>query len=102
MIGIDLVDMKEFQRQLDIGGATFVRRAFGDAESVGSGASRLAGLWAAKEAIVKAASTTPWRLSDVVVVDDGSSLCGLVGDERFALTLRRQAGFVLALAVRLT
>ena len=59
MIGIDLVHVPEFARQLQNGGQTFLARAFNNSELKDESAEHLAGLWAAKEAIFKAADKQP-------------------------------------------
>ena len=103
MIGIDVVGVEEFRRQLDLGGANFVRRAFGDGESLDSGVLRLAGMWAAKEAVCKAASAPPERWSDVeIIFDDVCAPWGRIRGERCGLTISSEPDFVIALAVRLT
>lgn len=55
MIGIDLVHIPEFKHQLAVGGDSFLSRAFHPEEQADSRAEHLAGLWAAKEAVMKAA-----------------------------------------------
>lgn len=67
MIGVDLVCVSEFRRQLEIGGDAFLRRAFDDAELADGDAERLAGLWAAKEAVIKASSRPLASPRDVVI-----------------------------------
>lgn len=59
MIGIDLVYVPEFARQLSNGGQTFLDRAFNDSELTDMSAEHLAGIWAAKEAVFKAADEQP-------------------------------------------
>jgi hypothetical protein len=75
VIGIDLVDIEEFRRQLLLGGERFLRRAFHEHELVDQDAARLAGLWAPKEAVVKASLTPPGRFADVTIANDGSGRC---------------------------
>jgi len=55
MIGIDLVHIPEFEHQLSVGGDTFLERAFHPEERADNRLEHLAGLWAAKEAVMKAA-----------------------------------------------
>ena len=82
-VGLDVVHLPAFARQLETPGSRFVQRAFTareraqTARGAGPPAERLAGLWAAKEATVKALSairagqpplrdTLPWDAIEVV------------------------------------
>lgn len=72
MIGIDLVHIPEFQRQLDAGGPHLLEKMFIRLELENRSIEHLAGLWAAKEAVMKAASEPPLRMTDVVITHDSS------------------------------
>lgn len=53
MIGVDLVYIPEFVKQIKLGGKVFLNRAFDDSE-LSNDSAHLAGIWAAKEAVIKA------------------------------------------------
>ncbi|MEI6237188.1 MAG: 4'-phosphopantetheinyl transferase superfamily protein [Candidatus Saccharibacteria bacterium] len=53
MIGVDLVYIPEFANQKKLGGDKLLTRAFDDSELSGS-LEHSAGIWAAKEAVIKA------------------------------------------------
>lgn len=100
MIGIDLVSIAEFQRQLGIGGADLVRRAFGGLETEGWNTEQLAGMWAAKEAVFKA-MTTPQRMADIVIAMDGAGRPhASVKGQRFEISVSHTRGHVVAVAMR--
>lgn len=100
MIGIDLVDIEEFRRQLLLGGEGFLRRAFREDELVDQDAARLAGLWAAKEAVVKASLTPPGRFADVIIACDGSGRCyGAIEEQRLDLSMSHDGHHVVAVAM---
>jgi phosphopantetheine--protein transferase-like protein len=102
MIGIDLVSIPEFRRQLEIGGANLVKRAFGEAAVQHRDVDQLAGMWAAKEAVYKAAEAPSQSLTNVMITLDasGSPHASFEG-QRFAVSLSRTAEYVVALAMRL-
>jgi phosphopantetheine--protein transferase-like protein len=87
VIGIDLVNIDEFRRQLELTGEALVHRAFSEeevslcnAENSSPTVDQLATLWAAKEAVIKAALSPPASLKDVVISPDGSGrLSGRIG-----------------------
>lgn len=54
--GIDLVYLPKFQKSLESGGENFLRRIFHDTELEEQDGQRLAGIFAAKEAVIKALS----------------------------------------------
>jgi phosphopantetheine--protein transferase-like protein len=100
VIGIDLVDIEEFRRQLLLGGERFLRRAFHEHELVDQDAARLAGLWAAKEAVVKASLTPPGRFADVMIASDRLGRCyGAIGEQRFDLSMSCDGHHVVAVAM---
>lgn len=65
MIGVDLVSVEVFRHEMNKGGEAFLRRAFTEVELADRDVTRLAGLWAAKEAVMKAA---PWSVSNPLEV----------------------------------
>lgn len=54
VVGIDLVHIPEFERQISLGGEALLERAFHPSERDSTEIEHLAGLWAAKEATIKA------------------------------------------------
>ena len=55
-IGIDIVDVAEFERTLRKGGDAFKERCFHESEIGNGSPEHLAGVFAAKEAVIKALS----------------------------------------------
>jgi phosphopantetheine--protein transferase-like protein len=107
VIGIDLVNIDEFRRQLELTGEALVHRAFSEeevslcnAENSSPTVDQLATLWAAKEAVVKAALSPPASLKDVVISPDGSGrLSGRIGKFRFDLSISNYGTYVVAVAM---
>ena len=54
LTGVDLVYLPRFKRSLKNGGENFLRRVFLDSELVKTSPEHLAGIFAAKEAVIKA------------------------------------------------
>jgi len=106
-VGIDLVDVSGFAEQLDAPGTRFELHAFsaGERAEVGSTdptrARRLAARYAAKEAFVKAWSTSrfgrapalpAWDLSEVEVVSDAHGRPSIRLSGAIAAAVRGQLG----------
>ncbi len=101
MIGIDLVSIPEFQRQLNSGGARFLRKAFSQSELENQNIQHLAGLWAAKEAVIKAALVPPRHLSDIEITHDASGRPrGIVEAQHFEISISHNGDYVVAVAMR--
>jgi holo-[acyl-carrier protein] synthase len=67
MIGIDLVYVPEFKKQLELGQDSFLKNLFGDSEIKNQKIEHLAGIWAAKEAVVKALGVTDISLREIAI-----------------------------------
>ena len=67
MVGIDLVHIPEFDRQVSLGGEALLERAFHPSERGRTEIEHLAGLWAAKEAVMKALGMKPGAWLDIVI-----------------------------------
>jgi phosphopantetheine--protein transferase-like protein len=65
MVGIDLVYIPEFKKQLKLGRDILLQKAFTKEEVANQKADHLAGIWAAKEAIMKALGNTDVTLEDI-------------------------------------
>lgn len=102
MIGIDLVFIPEFREQLEVGAETLRERAFSLAEADGQPVEHLAGLWAAKEAVVKAAAAAPERWADIVITHDPSGRPrARVGNQVFAISISHHGDYAVAVAYRI-
>ena len=99
MIGIDLVYIPEFQRQLDIGGIGFIRKTFHASEMKSDHTEHLAGLWAAKEAVAKAAASMPQKWTEITITHDISGKpSARFGSQKFAISIAHHGEYAVAVA----
>ena len=83
LIGIDIVDVGKFEQTLSDGGDAFRERCFHESE-VGTGtAEHLAGIFAAKEAVIKSLSLSPgsWKEIRISKLETGKPVAEYLGDE---------------------
>ena len=100
VIGIDLVSIVEFQRELDLGGEGFLRKAFTDSELENRQVTHMAGLWAAKEAVAKAAGLPVTKLTDVGIIHDALGRPrGTLGTHHFELSISHHGDYAVAVAL---
>lgn len=103
MIGIDLVYIPEFKRQLELGGSTFLKKSFQVSELKNNQTEHLAGLWAAKEAVSKAARSTPKLWSDITVLQDHrDKIHAVFGEEQFEVSIAHHGEYAVAVAYRIS
>ncbi|HEV2412718.1 MAG TPA: 4'-phosphopantetheinyl transferase superfamily protein [Candidatus Saccharimonadales bacterium] len=99
MIGIDLVFVPEFEQQLKAGGETFMRKAFRVSEPLSDKAEHLAGMWAAKEAVMKAATVQPDKWTDIVISHDSEGRPHAHINERvFEISIAHHGDYAVAVA----
>jgi phosphopantetheine--protein transferase-like protein len=102
VIGIDLVFIPEFRKRLEVGGSRMRERAFRPSETNGQPIEHLAGLWAAKEAVVKAAAPAPEKWTDIVIIHDPSGRPHAhVGGQEFAISISHHGDYAVAAAYRI-
>jgi holo-[acyl-carrier protein] synthase len=68
LTGIDIVDIEDFRNSLNSGGSKFVNRLFTEKEKKNSKVNHLAGLFAAKEAVLKALSLPSGSWQEIEIV----------------------------------
>jgi NAD(P)H-hydrate epimerase len=101
MIGVDLVFIPEFQRQLDVGGTDFLQKAFNLSEINNRHTEHLAGLWAAKEAVIKAALKTPRKMTDIIITHDAAGKpSARIKTQQFMLSIAHDGEYAIAVACR--
>jgi phosphopantetheine--protein transferase-like protein len=101
MIGVDLVFIPEFQKQLQVGGDTFLHKAFNDSELQKDSPEHLAGVWAAKEAVVKAGSLEIGHWTDIHITYNHSGRpSATVGDEQYEISIAHHGDYAVAVAMR--
>lgn len=71
--GVDLIYLPRFKRSLKKGGENFLRRVYHKSELTNDDSAHLAGIFAAKEAVIKALSlpTDSWHDINVVYQPNG-------------------------------
>ena len=120
--GIDLVDCPRIEQMIDRHGERFVRRVFTDAEQAYAKANKneiekLAGRFAAKEAVLKLIGTG-WRgkiawtnievinnaagQPEVTVTGEVKRIAGELGIDHISVSITHTANFAIASAVALT
>jgi phosphopantetheine--protein transferase-like protein len=102
MIGVDLVFVPEFQKRLNDGGQAFLQRAFLASEMKNRRPEHLAGLWAAKEAVAKAAENAPRKWTDIVISHDvAGKPSARLGRQQFAVSIAHHGDYAVAVAQRM-
>lgn len=100
MIGIDLVNIDDFRQQLAVAGASLITTTFNEGEVTDNGIEFLATLWAAKEAVVKAALVPPANLKEIVIFpNECGRLAARIGGHCFELSLSNYGTYVVAVAM---
>ena len=120
--GIDLVDCPRIEQMIDRHGERFVQRVFTDAEQAYAKANKneiekLAGRFAAKEAVLKLIGTG-WRgkiaWTDIEVINNAAGqpevtitgevkrIAGELGIDHISVSITHTANFAIASAVALT
>lgn len=120
--GIDLVDCPRIEQMIDRHGERFVRRVFTDAEQAYAKANKneiekLAGRFAAKEAVLKLIGTG-WRgkiaWTDIEIINNAAGqpevtvtgevkrIAGELGIDHISVSITHTANFAIASAVALT
>lgn len=101
MVGVDLVFIPEFQRQLSAS-LSIIERSFSPSELGDYRAEHLAGLWAAKEAVIKAGGVKGASPADVVISqDEDGTPWGQLGDLVFAVSISHHGEYAVAIAQKL-
>lgn len=99
MIGIDLVNIPEFEKQIELGGEKLLRRAFNSKELESKDLAHLAGVWAAKESVIKAANIEISKLTDIKITYDANSKpCATVKRLRFEISIAHHGDYAVAVA----
>ena len=102
MLGIDLVHIPEFIQQLQSGGKTFLDKAYDASELHDRRPEHLAGLWAAKESVIKASSLKPGNWLDIrIAYDPDGRPFAMVGSERYAVSIAHHGEYAVAVAQRM-
>lgn len=102
MVGVDLVFIPEFREQLELSAGRIIQRAFRPSEINREGTEHLAGLWAAKEAVVKAAISAPTTWTDIIITHDASGKPhATIGMQEFALSISHHGDYAVAVAYRI-
>ena len=104
--GIDIVEIAQFKRSLKNGGETFLKKIFTGKELENVSPEHLAGLFAAKEAVVKALSLKPGRWLEFEIENEASGRPKVIFSEAashdfqsYDLSISHAGGFAIAVFV---
>jgi holo-[acyl-carrier protein] synthase len=100
MIGIDMVYLPSFKKQLELGGTSFLEKAFQPDELQNQKLEHLAGLWAAREAVLKAAGLTVEQWLQIVInhLPSGKPEAR-VGAQQFEISISHDGDYAVAVAL---
>lgn len=105
-VGIDLVDVNEFRSMVKKGGMTFLRRCFHESELENKSVEHLAGIYAAKEAVIKALtlSAGSWKKIEIHKAESGRPYVFAVGGmeecDSISVSISHSGGHAVACAFR--
>jgi len=100
MVGVDLVFITEFKRQLKLGGQNFINKVFNENELKNQSLEHLAGLWAAKEAVFKASPNTKKGLSkDIKITNLPGKLQAELDGIKYEISVSHHGDYAVAVAV---
>lgn len=103
MIGVDLVNVELFRHEISKGGEAFLRRAFTELELADRDVVHLAGLWAVKEAVIKAAPAPAAGPLDVIVTHDPDGRPhARVDVQEFEVSISHHGDYAVAVAMLVT
>lgn len=99
MIGVDLVYLPEFKKQLKVGGKAFLDKTFSKSELKNARPEHLAGIWAAKEAVIKALGDPNILIKSVAVSysKTGQPKASLT-KQQFEISIAHHGDYVVAVA----
>ena len=100
MIGIDLVHIPEFKRNLENGGEAFLVRTFLASELENRNPEHLAGLFAAKEAVTKALALPPGSWLDIEIIGSGSPKALFNNKETTQISISHHGEYAVAVAIK--
>jgi phosphopantetheine--protein transferase-like protein len=101
MLGVDLIYIPEFKKQMALGGKEFLKKVFHPAESKNQKAEHLAGIWAAKEAVIKATGLKPGNWLDIIIkYDKYGRPTAYFNKLKFEISIAHHGEYVVAVALR--
>lgn len=101
MLGVDLVYIPEFEKQVALGGKKFLKKVFHPTESKNQKAEHLAGVWAAKEAVIKATGRKSSDWLDIIIkYDKNGQPRACMGKIKFEISIAHHGQYVVAVALR--
>ena len=101
MIGIDLVQIQELKKQIEASGVTFLSRAFNAGEIKRDDYEHIAGLWAAKEAVMKAGGLKAGSWLDIKLSHDPDGLPkACVGTTHYEISISHHGDYAIAVALK--
>lgn len=100
MIGVDLVYLPEFKKQLKLGKQAFLNKTFSKSELKNTKPEHLAGIWAAKEAVIKTLGDPNILMKTIAVSysKSGQPKASLA-KQQFEISIAHHGDYVVAVAL---
>jgi len=100
MLGVDLIFIPEFNKQLKLGGNAFIAKTFNKNELKSKSIEHLAGVWAAKEAVFKASGIELSSWLDIkITYNRVGKPSAKLNDEHFEISISHHGEYVVAVAI---
>lgn len=103
-VGCDIVNLNRFRKTVTAGGQNFLERVFTPQELKNKDPVHLAGIFAAKEAVVKALKLNPddWKKMEIVYQKNGKPILKLMNEKNFKtadLSISHDGDYAIAVFV---
>jgi phosphopantetheine--protein transferase-like protein len=100
MIGVDLVYLPEFSKNVESGGGVFLERTFLPGELQNKKLEHLAGLFAAKEAVIKALDLPVGSWLKVEITNGGKPRAIVDGRHTVEVSISHHGDYAVAMAIK--
>ena len=102
MLGVDIVNIPEFSKQIASGSETFLNKTFSPNELEVRSPEHLAGIFAAKEAVMKALNLPVGSWQQIEILSNPKPVAKLDDGQKVEISISHHMDYAVAIALELS
>ena len=102
MLGVDIVNIPEFSKQITSGGETFLNKTFLPNELEDRNPEHLAGIFAAKEAVMKTLNLPAGSWQQIEIINSPRPRASVGGGQKVEISISHHVDYAVAIALELS